>query len=131
MKTIKQLEQEAQQARENLIATIELGAPASLLADDMILAAVAMATYQFALGMQEISGDGSGKYFPEVSQEERDSDGWSDWNGYGHDCPIPENLKIEARFANGDINNGEAGQYRWHHVGNGYDLIAYRIVKGE
>lgn len=131
MKTIKQLEQEAQQARKNLIATIELGAPASLLADDMILAAVAMATYQFALGMQEISGDGSGKYFPEVSQEERDSDGWSDWNGYGHDCPIPENLKIEARFANGDINNGEAGQYRWHHVGNGYDLIAYRIVKGE
>lgn len=131
MKTIKQLEQEAQQARKNLIATIELGAPASLLADDMILAAVAMATYQFALGMQEISGDGSGKYFPEVSQEERDSDGWSDWNGYGHDCPIPENLKIEARFANGDINNGEAGQYRWYHVGNGYDLIAYRIVKGE
>lgn len=131
MKTIKQLEQEAQQARKNLIATIELGAPASLLADDMILAAVAMATYQFALGMQEISGDGSGKYFPEVSQEERDSDGWSDWNGYGHDCPIPENLKIEARFANGYINNGEAGQYRWHNVGNGYDLIAYRIVKGE
>lgn len=53
MKTIKQLEQEAKQARKNLIATIELGAPASLLADDMILAAVAMATYQFALAAQE------------------------------------------------------------------------------
>ena len=52
-KSIEQLEQEAQQARENLIATIELGAPASLLADDMILAAVAMVTYQFALAAQE------------------------------------------------------------------------------
>lgn len=134
MKNLEQLEQEAKQARDDVALALAEVLPygtGSVIADKLILASVAMVTYQFALGMQEVSGDGSGESLPEVSQEERDSDGWSDWNGYGHDCPIPENLKIEARFANGDINNGEAGQYRWHHVGNGYDLIAYRIVKGE
>lgn len=53
MKTLETLEQEAKQARENLIATIELDASATLLANDIIIASVAMMTYQLALAEKE------------------------------------------------------------------------------
>lgn len=80
------------------------------ITNKIIEAAVAMVTYQFALGMQEVSGDGIGESLPEVSQEEkdgiigerkpksygtpinlpykkpqeeRDSDWWIVWNGGG------------------------------------------------
>ena len=54
MKTIEQLEQEAKQAREVAIATTDN--PFELMStkiDSIILASVAMVTYQFALAAQE------------------------------------------------------------------------------
>jgi len=180
MKTINELEKEAKQARENLIATIELGAPASLLADDMILAAVAMVTYQFALAAQEtdtepvrnilrppridipsamigpysnapevavwnpppevmagikeyfekqkISGDGSGKSLPEVSQEARDSDGWSDWNG--GKCPVGYSTIVDVKTKIGDVfERYVADKFHWEHHGSEGDIVAYRLAK--
>jgi len=54
MKTLNQLGQEAQQAREVAIATTDN--PFELMStkiDSIILASVAMVTYQFALAAQE------------------------------------------------------------------------------
>lgn len=86
MKTITQLEQEAKQAREvaamALAEVLPYGA-GSDIADKLILAAVAMVTYQFALGMEDadqIWNESGTKVIseklPEVlrGQEERDSD---------------------------------------------------------
>lgn len=54
-KTIETLDLKAKQARENLIATIKLDASATLLADDIIIASVAMMTYQLALAEKQQS----------------------------------------------------------------------------
>ena len=130
MKTLETLEQEAKQAREVAIATTDN--PFELMStkiDSIILASVAMVTYQFALGMQEVSGDGSGEALPEVSQEERDSDGWIEWGGGS--CPIDENVKVELKFRSSQYENiiDYAGGFSWHPKDDGTDIIAYRIVK--
>ena len=55
MKTIKQLEQEAQQARDDVALALAEVLPygtGSVIADKLILASVAMVTYQFALGKE-------------------------------------------------------------------------------
>lgn len=71
MKTIEQLEQEAKQARDNAIEVLNLETfNKALFVKRIIEASVAMVTYQLALGMQEVSGDGSGEALPEVSQED-------------------------------------------------------------
>lgn len=53
MKTLNQLEQEAQQAREEATKELSEYVPNAIeVADKLILASVAMVTYQFALGME-------------------------------------------------------------------------------
>ena len=98
-KSIEQLEQEAKQAREVAAMALAEVLPygtGSVIADKLILASVAMVTYQFALGMQEVSGDGSGESLPEVSQEELDSDGFIKWDG--GDCPVKSSETVEVKF---------------------------------
>ncbi|MBR7747443.1 hypothetical protein [Undibacterium baiyunense] len=139
MKTIDQLEQEAKQAREvaqdefidNFVFSEE---SSRKLVDKLIEASVAMVTYQFALGMQEVSGDGSGEALPEAHQEERDSDGWVEWNG--GDCPVQSFEKVEVMFKGQTIENkiDFAGKLSWQHHSNPWpvfsrNIIAYRISK--
>ncbi len=126
MKTIEQLAQEAKQARENLIATIELGAPASLLADDMILAAVAMVTYQFALGMQEVIDC--------VPGDSNSCDGWIEWKG--GNCPVSYSEIVSVKCRDGSFcKEWNAGDLRWEYASENamlnpsYDIIAYRVLK--
>ena len=92
MKTLYQLEQEAKEARDNAIFMHGSESPLSQdIVDSFINAAVAMVTYQFALGMQEVSGDGSGESLPEyiekkmkgniaTSQDYLIGDGWIEWS---------------------------------------------------
>lgn len=162
MKNLEQLGQEAKQARDDValaLAEILPYGTGSVIADKLILASVAMVTYQFALGMQEVSGDGSGQslssfnqdeyslsigqtvvgkvtdlefspdILPEVSQEERDSDGWIELNSGS--CPIDENVKVELKFRSSQYENiiDYAGGFSWHQKDDGTDIIAYRIVK--
>lgn len=128
MKTLETLEQEAKEAREEAIKEVSQYVPNAIEVTDKLIRAV-LSQAAFDIEETRLINERIAKMEASQDQKEVDADGWITWNGDGHDCPIPENLKIEARFANGDINNGEAGQYRWCHVGNGYDLIAYRIVK--
>lgn len=195
MKTIEQLEQEAKQAREDLIKEFSdifnvSKESAKRLADKFIISSVAMVTYQFAQAEQLRNGDviknpskesykfvvpdnsrvylvggggigsgnisttssvvvtsgSSGSYkgivtigesLPEVSQEERDSDGWVVWSG--GQCPVKSSETVEVRFRLGTLKPDIdlAGVYRWHHAkksglidGDPYcDIVAYRIVK--
>ena len=141
MKTIEQLAQEAKQARDDVALALAEVLPygtGSVIADKLILASVAMVTYQFALGMQEVSGDGSGESLPEVSQEERDSDGFIKWDG--GDCPVKSSETVEVKFRLQAMRNGVdmAGVYRWTHADKSDtvdgdpqgDIVAYKIVKG-
>lgn len=65
---------------------------------------------------------------PEVSQEERDSDGWIDWNG--GDIPVDVNALVDIKKRDGLYLIGfQAGILNWSHDGNPMDIIAYRIVK--
>ena len=145
MKTIKQLEQEVKQAREDGFSITE--SQLSLLRDvfdyddEWLMRHISIkllghrnivleidhindCDYKELEAWQEVSGDGSGESLLD------DSNGWIKWHGVGRPHILARE-KIEARFANGDINNGEADQYRLAHVGSSDDIIDYRIVKGE
>ena len=136
MKTLYQLEQEAKEARDNAIFLHGSESPLSQdIVDSFINAAVAMVTYQLALGMQEVSGDGSGEDLPEVSQEQRDSDGWIDWNGEG----TPKLIYVDVKLRSGAIiKNSFVGEFRWWHskkqnandniYSSQADIVAYRMV---
>ena len=140
MKTINELEQEAKQARDDMreVMLEEFGIGATL--SDRILSLMIRAVQSNIAhndAKQEVSGDGSGEALPEVSQEERDSDGWIEWNG--GKCPVKQSETVEVKFRLEAIKNDIdlAGVYRWHHAkksglidGDPYcDIVAYRIVK--
>lgn len=139
-KTIDQLEQEAKQARDDMreVMCEEFGISATLsdrILSLMIRAVQSNITHNDA--KHKVSGDGSGESLPEVSQEERDSDGWLVWNGGKR--PVGKNEMVEVKFrliaVGSDINI--AGMYRWNHADKSSvidgdpkgDIIAYRIVK--
>lgn len=142
MKTLYQLEQEAKEARDDVALALAEVLPygtGSVIADKLILASVAMVTYQFALGMQEVSGDGRGEALPEVRQEERDSDGWVEWNG--GDRPTGEIVDVKTRDGR-ILRNVGSYTVRWawakklsEQEGTQIfcypddDIIAYRISK--
>lgn len=143
MKTIEQLEQEFAKAKAAAEKSAE-GVDEKIVS---LLGNVIHAAFlQYTIGMmqkresneerlaKECFGDGSGKSLPEVSQEERDSDGWIEWNG--GQCPIGESVLVETRTRNGFITQPwEASELRWENAGRNkmlnpdYDIIAYRIVK--
>lgn len=143
MKNLEQLEQEAQQAREDVALALAEVLPfgtGSVIADKLILASVAMATYQFALGMQEVSGDGSGESLPEHIEKKMKSNiaesqdyltgvGWIEWGG--GDQPVDDDCFVRVKFINGDQAFDRAGIFYWKHDLELCDIIAYKIVKGE
>lgn len=194
MKTINELEREAKQAREEVISqlteTLDLSEKAAKqMADKLILASVAMVTYQLAQAEQlrngtlikidsnsttftipekktveiyayggggsggsSVKGNGlfrlenltasqhealvnylsgnSSKSLPEVSQEERDSDGWIDWGG--GDCPTSQYDQVDYALRDGTVYyNGRASVLEWRRdiVERSWDVVAYKVAK--
>lgn len=139
MKTLDTLEQEAKQAREEAIKEVSQYVPNAIeVADKLILAAVAMMTYQFALAGEDlgckqniqITGDGSGHPLPEVSQDQKevDADGWISWSGGS--CPVNKNEIVDLKFGSGHIRYGTDTKYKWEGTGaRDCDIVAYRVAK--
>lgn len=139
MKTLNQLEQEAKQARQEAIKEVSQYVPNAIeVTDKLILAVVAMVTYQFALAGEElggkqniqITGDGSGHTLPEASQDQKevDADGWITWNGGS--CPVNKNEIVDLKFGSGHIRYGTDTKYKWEGTGaRDCDIVAYRVAK--
>ncbi len=157
MKTLNQLEQEAQQAREsidnyyevlklfvvaanNAMVALSKICPVEGLCDTQSMESYIEDSLKAKLTRNEektsenyLHGDGSGKSLPEVSQEERDSDGFIKWDG--GDCPVDPNLDVFVEFRHGPVTDyaHKAGSYEWRRdiVERSWDIVAYKIVKGE
>lgn len=53
---------------------------------------------------------------------------WIEWKG--GDIPVSKTILVEVRFRDQSLDTGSfAGCFEWDHVGNGYDIIAYRVVE--
>ena len=52
---------------------------------------------------------------------------WILW--HGGKCPLPENTKCEISSYDGKKAIREAGKWDWDHTGDGYDIVAYRIIE--
>ena len=138
MKTLETLEQEAKQAREDLESlsnsikqmsfalkenTLNLQNLSKVLSEasnQLLASSISLVTH-------EISGDGSGEALPEVSQEERDSDGWIDWGGGNQ--PTDDDTFVEVKLRNGEKDFCKALTFYWKNDDEPSDIIAYRIVK--
>ncbi len=170
MKTINELEQEAQQARDEMreVMLDEFGIRATL--SDRILSLMIRAVqsnivqaeqlrngklirvdeakthtftvpidttrrdYVYSNGeIRVVPLDSIKESLPEVSQEERDSDGWIKWDG--GDCPVDPNVDVFVEFRNDSVTDTayKAGSYEWRRdiVERSWDIVAYKIVKGE
>ena len=134
MKKIEQLEQEAISNAIMQLSCVakEMTLHMQTLSRNLIEVSEQMRQLQavsMCISSNEVSGDGSGESLPEVSQEERDSDGWIVWNGGS--CPIDENVKVELKFRSSQYENiiDYAGGFSWYPKDDGTDIIAYRIVK--
>jgi len=120
MKTLNQLGQEAQQAREVAIATTDN--PFELMStkvDSIITASVAMMTYQLALSHEAIDC---------VPGNSDSCDGWIDWKGGL--CPVSENEVVDLKFGSGNVIYGTDTKYKWEGTGaKDCDIVAYRVAK--
>ena len=54
-------------------------------------------------------------------------DGWIEWKG--GECPVGPDVDVDARFRSGGDGNDLARYYRWDHLGQDNDIVAYRVVK--
>lgn len=50
---------------------------------------------------------------------------WRGWNGKGK---VPYVGMIEVTFRDGDTERAESGAFRWNHIGNCADIVAWRPV---
>ena len=65
-----------------------------------------------------------------VTAEPHDtSDGWIEWGG--GKCPVPIEFFVEVKIRDGrtDTSGVRANSFRWMHVGDDGDIIAYRVVR--
>jgi len=139
MKTINELEQEAISKAIMQLSCVakEMTLHMQTLSRNLIEVSEQMRQLQavsMCISSNEVSGDGSGESLPEVSQEERDSDGWIEWKG--GDCPVGYHEYVSVKNRDGSIcKKWQAGDLRWEYAGKNamlnpvYDIIAYCIVK--
>jgi len=70
---------------------------------------------------------------PVLEQQERGEGEWIEWDG--GDCPVGEEVKVDVRFRNGEIDEGlSAGGWVWlcsPESNYERDIIAYRVVQQE
>lgn len=66
---------------------------------------------------------------PILEQQGRGEGEWIEWGG-GDTCPVPEGVKAEIKFRDGDCAELDTWLdiLEWHHKGYGSDIIAYRII---
>jgi hypothetical protein len=66
---------------------------------------------------------------PILEQQERGEGDWIEWGG-GDTCPVPEGVKAEIKFRDGDCAEIDTWLdiLEWRHKGYGSDIIAYRII---
>lgn len=137
MKTITQLEQEAISNAIMQLSCVakEMTLHMQTLSRNLIEVSEQMRQLQsvsMCISSNEVSGDGSGQALPEVSQEERDSDGFIKWDG--GDCPVDPDSPTIVKFRDGNQSRvpHKAGSYEWRRdiVERSWDIVAYKIVKG-
>lgn len=65
---------------------------------------------------------------PILEGQERGDGEWIDWAG--GECPVPEGVKAEIKFRDGDCAELDTWLdiLEWRHKGYGSDIIAYRII---
>ncbi|MDU4747732.1 MAG: hypothetical protein E6X99_16095 [Pantoea sp.] len=63
----------------------------------------------------------------QFEKQER-GDGWIEWGG--GECPVPEGVKAEIKFRDGDCAELDTWLdiLEWRQKGYGSDIIAYRII---
>lgn len=64
---------------------------------------------------------------PNQSDGESNADGWIEW--HGGECPVHPKTCTEIRLRCGMLDENIASTRRWYHIGNDYDIIAYRVVE--
>lgn len=59
----------------------------------------------------------------------KDKDGFIPWAG--GECPVQHNIKVDLKFRDGEQSSRKlhAGIYYWRHLGNGSDIVAYKVVE--
>lgn len=55
-----------------------------------------------------------------------DGDGWIEWGG--GECPVLPDVMVEVKMQCGAKGTGRAGDGNWFAIGNGADIIAYRVI---
>lgn len=52
---------------------------------------------------------------------------------YGGECPIPDGVKYEIQFYGCKPlrPSCDASAFRWHHIGDSGDIVAYRIIESD
>jgi hypothetical protein len=63
----------------------------------------------------------------ELRKNTKPEPAWILW--HGGKCPLPENTKCEISSYDGKKAISEAGKWDWDHHGDGYDIVAYRIIE--
>lgn len=135
MKTINELEQEAISKAIMQLSCVakEMTLHMQTLSRNLIEVSEQMRQLQavsMCISSNEVSGDGSGESLPEVSQEERDSDGWIEWKG--GKCPVDYSTIVDVKTKIGVVfERYVAHIFLWKHIGSEGDIVAYKIVKGE
>jgi hypothetical protein len=56
----------------------------------------------------------------------KSSTSWIDW--YGGLCPVDDKIEVEVRFRNGEVYSGSAQDWRWIHINEKGDIVAYRVL---
>lgn len=91
---------------------------------------------QKPVGLQKAVGDlclepGAGHFKLVGPRPIEDADGWIQWDGGKN--PVPErSVVVEYKLrGHGDVRRELARYLRWQHGADPYDIVAYRVVKGD
>lgn len=66
-----------------------------------------------------------------LSKTKANAQGWIRNRGRSGVCPVKPSQTIEVRDRDGDVYEVEASALRWHHIGNGGDIMAWRPISAE
>jgi hypothetical protein len=64
--------------------------------------------------------------------ERKVAEGWIKWDGDHTSMPIRSGCRVDIKFRDGVLEkNAIADGYRWNHLGNDNDIVAYRMVSAD
>jgi len=127
MKTLNQLGQEAQQAREEAIKEVSQYVPNAIEVTDKLIRAV-LSQAAFDIEETRLINERIAKMEASQDQKEVDADGWISWSGGL--CPVSENEVVDLKFGSGNVIYGTDTKYKWEGTGaKDCDIVAYRVAK--